>query len=218
MRDLIQQEIFELETLDRLNSCRVLPCLVFGGGTMLRLCHGLERFSVDLDFWLKGTPPPDLFMRIQSCLDRVYTLSDVADKFHTWLFEIKSSLYPRSLKLEIRKDMEAFATEQTIAYSRYTSMQVLVTSVSLADMAASKIKAFLQRREIRDAYDLEFLYKRGVFPDISPADRESLIAGIEALTQQDYQVKLGSLLEEPYRSYYRQENFKILKSALKLKN
>lgn len=215
MRDLIQQEIFELETLDRLNSARVLSRLVFGGDTMLRLCHGLERFSVDLDFWLKGSPPPDLFMRIQSSLERVYTLSDAADKFHTWIFEIKSPLYPRSLKLEIRKHAEDFATEQTIAYSRYTPMQVLVTSVSLTDMAASKIRAFLQRREIRDAYDLEFLYKRVVLPEISPTDRQSIIAGIDALTRQDYQVKLGSLLEEPQRSYYRQENFKILKSALK---
>jgi len=41
--------------------------------------------------------------------------------------------------------------------------------------------------------------------------------GIDALTRQDYQVKLGSLLEEPLRSYYRQENFKILKNGLNFK-
>jgi len=214
MRDLIQQEIFELEVLDRLNSGRVLPRLVFGGGTMLRLCHGLERFSVDLDFWLKSAPPPDLFARIQSCLSGFYALSDAADKFHTWLFELKSASYPRSLKIEIRKDAGGFHTERTIAFSRYTPVQVFVTSVSLPDMAISKIRAFLQRREIRDVYDLEFLYKRGVFPEISPADRNDLMEGIDALTRQDYQVKLGSLLEEPQRSYYRQENFKILKNGL----
>ncbi|MEA1927363.1 MAG: nucleotidyl transferase AbiEii/AbiGii toxin family protein [Candidatus Auribacterota bacterium] len=52
MRDLIQQERFELEVLDRLKSARLLDRLVFGGGTMLRLCFGLNRYSVDLDFWL----------------------------------------------------------------------------------------------------------------------------------------------------------------------
>jgi hypothetical protein len=53
MRDLIKQEQFELEVLDRLQSGRFLDRLVFGGGTMLRLCYGLDRYSVDLDFWLR---------------------------------------------------------------------------------------------------------------------------------------------------------------------
>ena len=52
MQDLIKQEQFELEVLDRLKSGRFLDRLAFGGGTMLRLCHGLDRYSVDLDFWL----------------------------------------------------------------------------------------------------------------------------------------------------------------------
>ncbi len=201
-----------MEVLERLNNCRLLTHLVFGGGTMLRLCHNLERFSVDLDFWLKDGASSDLFVRIRDCLEGSYVVSDAADKFHTWLFELKLQSYPRSLKIEIRKDAGAFSTERTIAFSRYTPAQVLVTSVSLRDMALSKIRAFLQRREIRDVYDLEFLYKRGVFPEISPAERKELMAGIAALSRLDYQVKLGSLLEEPMRSYYRDENFKILKN------
>ena len=51
MEDLIQQEKFEMEVLDRLQSRKMLSPLVFTGGTMLRLCFGLNRFSVDLDFW-----------------------------------------------------------------------------------------------------------------------------------------------------------------------
>ena len=34
-----QHEAFEIEVLDRMNSAKVLEPLVFGGGTMLRLCH-----------------------------------------------------------------------------------------------------------------------------------------------------------------------------------
>lgn len=51
MQDLIKQEKFEIEILDRLKSGRFLDKLVFTGETMLRLCYGLNRFSVDLDFW-----------------------------------------------------------------------------------------------------------------------------------------------------------------------
>lgn len=214
MQDLIRQEMFEMEALDRLNSGRLLRNLVFGGGTMLRLCHGLERFSVDLDFWLKDAPSSEFFSVMASLLGESYRVVDAADKIHTYLFELKSASYHRSLKIEIRKDPGPFQTEQTIAYSRYTPVQVLVTSVTLGDMAASKTKAFFQRREIRDVYDLEFLFKRGFPPAISPEDGQRLIDGIDALTRQEYQVKLGSLLEEPLRSYYRQENFKILRRWL----
>ena len=52
MQDLIKQEIFELEVLEKLKNNRILEPLVFVGGTMLRLCHDLNRYSVDLDFWL----------------------------------------------------------------------------------------------------------------------------------------------------------------------
>ncbi|MCX8009520.1 MAG: nucleotidyl transferase AbiEii/AbiGii toxin family protein, partial [Ignavibacteria bacterium] len=55
MQDLQDLEIFEIEILELLNSIKVLDALFFGGGTMLRLCHNLNRFSIDLDFWLKKT-------------------------------------------------------------------------------------------------------------------------------------------------------------------
>ena len=52
MQALQDLEILEIEVLDILNSIKVLDSLYFGGGTMLRLCHNLNRYSTDLDFWL----------------------------------------------------------------------------------------------------------------------------------------------------------------------
>ena len=46
-----RHEVSEIEVLDKLNSAKLLDPLVFGGDTMLRLCHELNRYSVDLDFW-----------------------------------------------------------------------------------------------------------------------------------------------------------------------
>ena len=46
-----RHEIFEIEVLEKMKSTKILDPLVFGGGTMLRLCHELGRYSVDLDFW-----------------------------------------------------------------------------------------------------------------------------------------------------------------------
>jgi len=43
MNEWEQHELFEIEVLDILKSNRVLEGLIFGGGTMLRLCHDLPR-------------------------------------------------------------------------------------------------------------------------------------------------------------------------------
>ena len=217
MRDLIKQEIFEIEVLDRLNSGRFLSRMVFGGGTMLRLCHGLDRYSVDLDFWL--SPADDYspwFADLQRYLARFYDLRDAADKFYTLIVELKSPNYPRSLKVEMRKSVNIIDTEQAIAYSPFSTVQVFVRTIPLQDMMRSKIDAFLQRKEIRDAYDLEFLVRKGLKPEISPQKANQLLAAIDALTRYDYNVKLSSLLEAGKRSYYRTNNFRILKAQLKL--
>jgi len=105
MRDLIQQERFEMAVLDSLNSAQFLRFLVFCGGTMLRLCHGLDRYSVDLDFWLAATAEGRrLFRRISSSLAKTYRIKDAAEKHYTYLLEIRSPRYPRSIKIEIRKE------------------------------------------------------------------------------------------------------------------
>jgi predicted nucleotidyltransferase component of viral defense system len=216
MRDLIKQEQFEIEVLDKLNSGKFLRHLIFGGGTMLRLCHGLDRFSVDLDFWLlKAKAPSDLPSSLRDYLAGYYTIRDATDKFYTILMELKSPRYPRSLKIEVHKNAQKFRAEQAIAYSPHSTLQVIVKAVSLSDMMASKVSAFLDRKEIRDVYDMEFLVKRGVPLSVSKQRRNEVLQQIDGLSKRDYTVKLGMLLEEAKRIYYRNENFKILKDALK---
>jgi len=216
MQDLIKQEQFEIEVLDRLKSGRFLDNLIFTGGTMLRLCYGLNRFSVDLDFWLyKEIDTERFFIQLKEFLSRHYTIKDAEDKFYTMLFEIKSKGYPRSLKIEIRKKVEKVKTELSIAYSRYSSIQVLVRTPSLHEIMSSKIEAFLNRSEIRDVFDIEFLLKKGVELKAPAEKLEKLLYGINSLSKKDYSVKLSSILEPEERKYYTKENFKILLMKIK---
>ncbi len=208
------QERFELEVLDRLNSGKFLMQIVFGGGTMLRLCHGLERFSVDLDFWVIKDLELEFFEKMKAYLAKHYDIKDSAKKFYTILFELRSPDYPRSLKLEIRKEVKKIHVEQVIAYSKYTNTQVFLKAVSLSDMMESKLEAFLDRQEIRDVFDMEFLFKRGVPLEASVDTLREVLGLINAFPRRDYTVKLGSLLEKEQREYYSVENFKILKGAL----
>ena len=163
MQDLIKQEQFEIEVLDRLKSGRFLDNLIFTGGTMLRLCYGLNRFSVDLDFWIyKKIDTEKYFNQLREFLAKFYTIRDAENKFYTMLFEIRSKDYPRSLKIEIRKKIEQVKTEFSIAYSQYSNTQVMVRTLSLQEIMSSKIETFLNRREIRDVFDIEFLLKKGI--------------------------------------------------------
>ena len=71
-----QHEVFEIEVLDKMNSARLLEPVVFGGGTMLRLCHELPRYSVDLDFWfIKRTPQNKFFDNLQRALENDYEIT-----------------------------------------------------------------------------------------------------------------------------------------------
>jgi predicted nucleotidyltransferase component of viral defense system len=216
MQDLIRQEKFELEVLEKLNSGKFLDNFIFTGGTMLRLCFGLPRFSTDLDFWvLNKVKGGGVFADIGKYLSGSYTVRDSADKYYTMLYEIKSPEYPRSLKIEIRKEAGKVQVEQAIAYSQYSNIQVLLKAAKPEEMMIRKIDAFLERKEIRDVFDMEFLIKKGIKPDAPAQKLKMVLKGIEGLSKNDYKVKLGSLLESGMRKYYISENFKILINAIR---
>lgn len=216
MQDLEKQEQFEIEVLDKLKSGRFLDSLIFTGGTMLRLCYGLNRFSVDLDFWLyKKIDTEKYFEKLREYLSVFYTIRDAENKFYTMLFEIRSENYPRTLKIELRKKVEKVKTDMSIAYSKFSNIQVLVRTLSLEEVMKSKIEAFLDRKEIRDVFDIEFLLKKGVPLNAKKEDLQQLLEGIKDFSKNDYSVKLGSIVDAEWRKYYIKENFKILVMKLK---
>jgi predicted nucleotidyltransferase component of viral defense system len=216
VRDLIQHEQFEMEVLGRLNSGRFLANLIFGGGTMLRLCHGLDRYSVDLDFWVaKDIDWAKLYRKMEKYLLQFYKLTDSDNKHFTILFELKSPQFPRALKIEIRKEAKTIKTETCIAYSTNSNIQVLIKTVALEEMMKSKIEAFFSRKEIRDAYDIEFLLKRGIPLVTENEIPAKLLAGLEKLGKKDFSVKLGTLLDASARKYYLENGFRILEMSLR---
>lgn len=211
MINLEQQELFEIEVLLWLKNKGFLKNLIFGGGTMMRLCHNLNRYSIDLDFWLYNVQEIEKFYNdIKNSLMQEYKVTDTQNKYHTLLFEIKKAPYLRKLKIEIRKKTEKSDFQEKIAYSKQGNMQVLVKGFTLEQMMQNKTKALLDRKEIRDAFDIEFLVRSGIE---LPADIEK-IKKMEKIVRnfkkRDYYVTLGSLLESKTRDYYKQNGFSYL--------
>ena len=211
-----QHEVFEIEVLDKMNSAKLLEPLVFGGGTMLRLCHELGRYSVDLDFWfIKKTPQQKYFDSIVQALGKSYEITDAEIKHYTLLIELRSSEYQKRLKIEIRKELKDCDYQEKIAFSKSSTKQVLLKAHTLEQTMKNKIQAFLGRGEIRDCFDIEFLLRRGI--DLPVGDREKCIElhkKIVCFKELDFKVKLGSILEKDIRDYYVENRFTFLQEKL----
>ena len=213
MTILEKHEIFEIEILERLKNARILDALVFGGDTMLRLCHEVKRFSADLDFWkIKNISDDTLFNRIQDILVRDYDLTDAQIKHFPLLFEIRSPRFPKRLKIEIRREQKEWDLDKKIAYSKFSTKQVILRAHTLKQSLENKIAALLDRGEIRDVFDIEFILRQGVsMPALSESRKKKLIEQLEKFKPIDFKVTLGSVLERDIRKYYIENHFRFLR-------
>lgn len=216
MNILERHEIFEIEVLERLKNARLLERLVFGGGTMLRLCHEMRRYSADLDFWkIREAPDEDLFRQIQSLLRQKYDITDAQIKHFTILIEIRSLHFQKRLKIEIRRKHAAWDFEEKIAYSVFDTRQVLVKAHTLKQALDNKISALLDRGEIRDAFDIEFILRQGIpLPRLPEPQKHALLRQLDKFKPRDYKVTLGSLLEKDIRNYYVEQRFDFLRRKI----
>ncbi len=214
-KDLRELEIFEIEVLELLNSSRLLDNFYLGGDTMLRLCHNLNRYSTDLDFWRKaGVDQIALYAKLNKQLSEKYQILDSKNKFHTIIFQIRSAASKRSLKIEIRKEQTNFEWERKIAFSRFTTKQIQLNGLTLNQMMKNKIAALISRKIIRDAFDIDFLLKRGVQMEAEKEELAKMLDVIESFKARDFKVTLGSLLDSEEREFYNKNKFSFLKEEI----
>ena len=216
MERLADHEALEMEVLQWLRSKGLLRNLVFGGGTMLRLCHEMPRYSLDMDFWFyKEIEYDSFYQQLENLIGEDYDVTDMQNKFYSILAEIRKVAGMPKLKIEIRKTLApGGSTEEKIAFSPHFPTQVLVRGLTLKQMFRNKASALLDRGEIRDAFDLEFLARRGVDLDLNEDDKENIIMKLQGLKKRDFSVKLGSLLLPEVREYYNQKKFAYLEEKL----
>jgi predicted nucleotidyltransferase component of viral defense system len=217
MRRLEQHENFEMAVIQWLGSKRFLGSLVFGGGTMLRLCHALPRYSLDMDFWFfRKTDFGQFYGRLSDALSKEHDITDSQNKYHSILVEIRRARGEPELKIEIRKKLAPpGASEEKIAFSPHFPTQVLVRGFTLSQMLKNKVAALLDRGEIRDAFDLEFLVRKGVgLENLGDTEKRELVKKLKEFKKSDFDVKLGSILLPELRDYYRKKRFSYLEKKL----
>lgn len=156
----------------------------FYGGTCLRIFHGLERFSEDMDFSLLN---PDPAFRLEPYFDAVreeFALMGqqvtLTEKKKTKLSAVQSAFLKsetaqydlqlergRAIKIKIEVDTApplGFATEQQLLlqpYSFYTRCYTL-PCLFAGKMHALLFRAWKNRVKGRDWYDFEWYVRKGI--------------------------------------------------------
>jgi hypothetical protein len=211
-----QHEVFEIEVLDKMRRLKLLEPLVFGGGSMLRLCHELNRYSVDLDFWfIRKIVQDKYFNTFYNLFEKEYEITDSHIKHFSILFELRAASYSKRLKIEIRREKQDLDFQEKIAFSKFSTKQVLLKALTLKQAIKNKVDAFIDRGEIRDGYDIEFLLRKGIeLPTMDTAQLDRFRKNLDSFNDLDFKVKLGSILESDIRDYYVEHKFEYLREKL----
>lgn len=177
----ILKEYVELVALEHLSQSAYAPRLVFIGGTCLRLVHGIDRFSEDLDFDCKDLPQEDFMKMTDMLVEHLRAnglLVETRDRANDRLTAYRRNLYFPGLLFEMgltghreeRFLMKIEAQDQGVAYGPQTAVVnrngfLFPVSVPPKEVLLSmKLCALLARGKGRDFYDTIFLWQQ-VQPD-----------------------------------------------------
>ena len=212
MQRLIEHEALQMAMLQWLGSKRFLDSLVFGGETMLRLCHELPRYSLGLEFsFFKEESYDGFYDRLYAGLLRDHDVIDAQNGDHSIIVEVKRKRRMPKLKIAITKTMASpGSTEEKIAFSPHFPIQILVRGFTLQQMLQNKIVSLLSHGEIRDAFDVEFFVRKGIDLSLPEAEKEKVLKRLKGFKKRDFDVKLGGILQPELRDYYRRKRFAYL--------
>ncbi|MCD6227363.1 nucleotidyl transferase AbiEii/AbiGii toxin family protein [Candidatus Micrarchaeota archaeon] len=129
--------------------------LAFHGGTCIWRVYKGNRFSEDLDFYMKRWHPEN----VKKALKRLESFGIKLTKFKTTVNTIFSSLKKDnvSVKVEISKPHWSFRSELK-EYERINGSYLPIYVLPPEDLFKEKVETYLHRRLIRDIYDVYHLY------------------------------------------------------------
>ncbi|MEM5874429.1 MAG: nucleotidyl transferase AbiEii/AbiGii toxin family protein [Candidatus Aenigmatarchaeota archaeon] len=131
------------------------PKAVIHGGTAIWRCYGSNRFSEDIDFYLPKIARQDLEK----------FLNDLKNKgFQVKKFKVtERAIFSKFLYIDVGVQLEAvFKTIKnfiTKAFELSDGTSIIVNTLRAENLIEEKVISYLQRRKIRDLYDIYFLLR-----------------------------------------------------------
>lgn len=171
----ILREYLQVKLIDFIYQERISTRIFFIGGTALRLLHGLDRFSEDLDFdtdKISDRQIFDLMEKLQKRLQKeqiaVSLYKNTTAKRSYFELRFTDLLYQLNLskskqeKLVIKFDFESYwhgQNRKIILLKKY-GFFINIVSISLDQILVQKLHAYINRRQTmpRDLYDIVWLW------------------------------------------------------------
>jgi predicted nucleotidyltransferase component of viral defense system len=160
--------------------------LVFKGGTALYKFYSLNRFSEDLDFDAVGKRfnTDEMIKKITRNLKLIGMQRTLSEKIEysnetNIRFAVRGPLYDGNknnmsrVTINISKRERPITTRIKFLIATYPEIPSFELSVlDVKEIAAEKIRCIMTREKPRDIYDLWFLSKKDIPPDISLVDKK----------------------------------------------
>lgn len=215
LRPIIEKEIIHYDILATMSQKGYLTHLTFQGGTSLRLCYGSDRLSEDLDFTggtafkqeTMGNLKEDIEASLQSKYGFAVTVkppkavsSNEGIQVSAWQVSVETQPEDRSvprqrIKIEVA-NVPSYTREARLIRNNYPALpvdEVLVQVQSQEEIMADKLLAFPISTNIRyrDIWDLTFMSRRGVQPNIDLLKSKIMDYGVKG-----YQEALQSRFDQ----------------------
>lgn len=220
MRPVVEKELLHYDVLFALDKERLLDDLVFQGGTSLRLCHGANRFSEDLDFVGGADFSSAKLAKIKECVEHYigerYQL-DVSVKepsslrkepghgdvsVDKWQISIattpeRKDLPNQRIKLEVA-NLPALTAATLPLRRNYDFLpdgyeDILLSVETLDEIMADKLVSLPATEKYvrhRDVWDLAWLTQQKAQLDMEMVESKVADYGVS-----DYEQKVASMLE-----------------------
>jgi len=186
---LYQQEKDYLIKLFLFNFYRKHDNAVFKGGTALRYLYGTERFSEDIDLNLTTTPArfeeevEGIMKDFQLIgIDCGFIKSESFDKAITCEIWFHGPLYEGNAQTRNKFRIDAGERGGLLREPRWefigseypeTKRQFLVLVMDERELLAEKLDTLMNRKKGRDLYDVWYMIKMGIEPDLDILERKS---------------------------------------------
>ncbi len=208
LRTVVVKELLHYDILQALSSAGVLANLTFQGGTALRLCYRLKRYSEDLDFAGGVDFNQEKFMYIKDILEnyihnkysmevtvkdpKKHTLDISAQtKVHVSKWQLSIITHPEQTNIPQQKirieiaNIPAHTRKLMPIVSNYGFLpdgyeDTFIYVESLEEILADKIIAYAARPYIknRDIWDLQWLNQQNIIVSSDLVQRKILDYGI----------------------------------------
>ena len=173
----ILKEYIELLALEHLSQTPYAAKIVFIGGTNLRIIHGIDRFSEDLDFDCKNLSEEEFLKMTDKLVDYLRGNGlkvELRDKDNSRLTAFRRNIYFPGLLFDMnltghreeRFLMKIEAQDQGVSYTPQTAIvnrcgfMFPITVPPKEVLLSMKLSALLARAKGRDFYDTLFLWQQ----------------------------------------------------------